>query len=139
LIPFRESRRIVTSVMMSLKGDIPVIYCLESDDDDTLESPVLNHCFFVRVHMFYLMVLCLFAGTTFPSGTPDITPEFRWGSCCSIFSFMCNVLKIIVCSFVHFLLICLFIDLRLLITSLLSYNFPYRESVLDLTIPNITD
>ena len=51
---------IVTSVMMSLKGDIPVIYCLESDDDDTLESPVLNHCFFVRVHMFYLMVLCLF-------------------------------------------------------------------------------
>jgi len=51
---------IVTSVMMSLKGDIPVIYCLESDDDDTLESPVLNLCFFVRVHMFYLMVLCLF-------------------------------------------------------------------------------
>jgi hypothetical protein len=28
------------------------------------------------------------------------TPVFLWGSCCSIFSFLCNVLQIIVCTFV---------------------------------------
>jgi hypothetical protein len=35
----------------------------------------------------------------YPSGAPEFTPSFEWGSCYSIFSFMCNVL-----SFVLFLL-----------------------------------
>ena len=35
------------------------------------------------------------AGTAHPSGAP----EFSWGSCYSIFSFMCIVLKIVVCPF----------------------------------------
>jgi len=29
------------------------------------------------------------AGTAYPSRTPEFTPGFRWGSCYSIFSFMC--------------------------------------------------
>jgi hypothetical protein len=29
------------------------------------------------------------AGTTYPSGTPEFTPGFQWGSCYSIFSFIC--------------------------------------------------
>ena len=29
------------------------------------------------------------AGTAYPSGTPEFTPGFVWGSCYSIFSFMC--------------------------------------------------
>jgi hypothetical protein len=29
------------------------------------------------------------AGTALPSGAPAFTPGFYWGSCCSIFSFMC--------------------------------------------------
>ena len=40
------------------------------------------------------------AGTTYPSGAP----EFSWGSRYSIFSFMCIVLKIVVCPFVLLLL-----------------------------------
>jgi hypothetical protein len=27
-----------------------------------------------------------------PSGTPEFTPALYWGSCCSILSFLCNVL-----------------------------------------------
>ena len=32
------------------------------------------------------------AGTADPSGAPEFTPSFWWGSCCSIFYFLCNVL-----------------------------------------------
>ena len=29
------------------------------------------------------------AGTAYPSGAPELTPGFQWGSCYSIFSFIC--------------------------------------------------
>jgi hypothetical protein len=29
------------------------------------------------------------AGTAYPSGAPEFTPGFQWGSCYSIFSFIC--------------------------------------------------
>jgi hypothetical protein len=29
------------------------------------------------------------SGTAYPSVTPEFTPGFMWGSCCSIFSFLC--------------------------------------------------
>jgi len=32
------------------------------------------------------------AGTVYPSEAPEFTPDFYWGSCCSIFSFLCIVL-----------------------------------------------
>ena len=45
------------------------------------------------------------AGTVYPYRAPEFTPCFEWGSCCSIFSFLCSVLYIIVRHFVVFLLI----------------------------------
>jgi hypothetical protein len=39
------------------------------------------------------------AGTAHPSGSPEFTPVFQLGSNCSIFSFLCSILYIIVCSF----------------------------------------
>ena len=35
-------------------------------------------------------------GTAYPSGTPEFTIGFQWGSCYSIFSFLCSVLQIII-------------------------------------------
>jgi hypothetical protein len=32
------------------------------------------------------------ASTAYPSGAHAFTPGFEWGSCCSIFRFLCNVL-----------------------------------------------
>ncbi len=58
------------------------------------------------------------AGTAYPSGTPEFTPGFQWGSCCSIISFLCSVQLIIVCLF-SFVLSFFFLP----ITSLLSSNF----------------
>ena len=39
------------------------------------------------------------AGTAYPSGAPELCSVFQWGSCYSIFHFMCNVLQIVVCPF----------------------------------------
>ena len=44
------------------------------------------------------------AGTPYPSGSPKFITSFWWGSCCSIFSFQCNVLWIVVSPFVVFIL-----------------------------------
>jgi hypothetical protein len=47
------------------------------------------------------------AGTTYPAGEPEFTLVFfKFGSCCSIFSFLCSILLTIVCLklFVLFLL-----------------------------------
>ena len=43
------------------------------------------------------------AGSDYPSGEPEITPSFWWGSCCLFFSFLCCVVCTIVCLFVFFL------------------------------------
>ena len=39
------------------------------------------------------------AGTAYLSGAPEFTPDFQWSN-----SFMCNILQIVVCPFVLFLL-----------------------------------
>ena len=44
------------------------------------------------------------AGTAYPSGTPVFAPDFQWNSYYAIFTFLCSVLQIVVCSFVLFLL-----------------------------------
>ena len=45
---------------------------------------------------------------------PEFIPGFKWGSCYSIFCFMCNVLYIVVCLFVFFLfVIVLYVLLRI--------------------------
>jgi hypothetical protein len=58
-------------------------------------------------------------------GAPEFTPGFQWGSCYSIFSFMCMFCRslFVLLSFFLWLLCCLFFfDLRILITSLISSN-----------------
>ena len=54
------------------------------------------------------------------------SPSVLSGSCCSIYCFLCNVLQIIVCTFVPLLcMYCPSFDLRLLISSLVTSNFSY--------------
>ena len=61
-------------------------------------------------------------GTVYTSETPEFSPGFSWESCYSIFGFMCNVLQIVVCPFVLFLLvIVLSILLRLTHFELIKY------------------
>ena len=43
-----------------------------------------------------------FCLTAYPSGAPEITPSFWWGSCCLFLSFLCCVMCSIVCLFVFF-------------------------------------
>ena len=45
------------------------------------------------------------ARKSYSSAAPAFTAGFQWGSCYSIFSFMCNVLQIVVCPCVLFLLV----------------------------------
>ena len=50
---------------------------------------------FVCLFASFSLVIVLYipltsgAGTAYPSGAPDFTPSFEWGSCYSIFSFIC--------------------------------------------------
>ena len=53
-------------------------------------------------------------------------PGFQWGNRCSIFSFLCCVLQIIVCPFFLWPLHCLsFYDIPFLITLLVNSNFSF--------------
>jgi hypothetical protein len=63
-------------------------------------------------------------GTTYPSGAYEFTPGFYWGSCYSIFSFMCMFCRSLfdLLSFFLWPLCCLFFDLRILITPFVSSN-----------------
>ena len=56
------------------------------------------------------------------------TGSFMWGLCYSIFTFLCSVLQIDVCSFFFWPLCCLSLfDLRILITPLVSSNSSYSN------------
>ena len=79
------------------------------------------------------------AGSTYPSGAHGFTPVYQWGSCCSIISFLCNVLQIVVCRLALFLLAIMFSVLRitasdytfgifkLFIACIIQYVFPYKS------------
>ena len=65
------------------------------------------------------------AGTAYPSGASTFIPGFYWGSCYSIFSFMCMFFRslLILLSFFFWPLCCLIsFDIRILITPLVSSN-----------------
>ena len=69
------------------------------------------------------------AGSAYPSGAHQCTPGFQWGSCYSIFSFMCMFCRLlfVLLSFFFQPLCCLsFFDLRILIISLVSSNSSYH-------------
>jgi cellulose synthase/poly-beta-1,6-N-acetylglucosamine synthase-like glycosyltransferase len=67
------------------------------------------------------------AGTTYPAGEPEFTLVFlKFGSCCSIFSFLCSILLTIVFFFFFVLLWplqCLSFKLQFLIAHLVSSIF----------------
>ena len=54
------------------------------------------------------------AGTNNTSGALEFTLDFKWCSFCSVFSFPCSVLYIIVCSFVPLVLFLLSIVMSIL-------------------------
>ena len=65
------------------------------------------------------------AGTTFPSGAHEFTPGFTWGSCYSIFCFICMICRslFVLLYFFFWPLCCLFFfDMRFLIVRLVSSN-----------------
>ena len=62
------------------------------------------------------------AGTAYTSGSPEF-PRFQWGSCFSIFSFMCMFCRSLFVILYFFLpFCCLFFDIWILITPLVSSN-----------------
>ena len=69
------------------------------------------------------------AGTAYPSGAPEFTTGFKWGSRCPIFSFICMFCRslFVLLFFFYWSLCCLFfVDLRILIITLLSPKFSQR-------------
>ena len=65
--------------------------------------PIPFQILFVSINSNLTGVTCG-AGTASPSGAPAFNPAFSLGSCWSIFGYLCNVLLIVVCPFVLFLL-----------------------------------
>jgi hypothetical protein len=88
-----------------------------------------------------MFVLCISkttgeAGTANPYGASEFIPGFNGSSCCSIFSFWCNVLLIVVCPFfIWSLCCCLSFELRLLIIPLVSSSYPLTSN----HMPNTND
>ena len=67
------------------------------------------------------------AGNAYPSGAPDFTPSFQWGSCYSIFICMFCKLLFVLLSFFFWPLCCLFIfDIWIMIAPLVSSNSSYH-------------
>jgi hypothetical protein len=63
--------------------------------------------------------------TAYPSGAPEFIPGFQWGSCYSIFSFMCMFCRsLFVLLFIFFWSLCSLhcLDLRIRITPLVLSN-----------------
>ena len=72
----------------------------------TIPFPFINVTYrFHRIcyHISNTTGTTCWAGSAYPSGTPEITPSFWWGSCCLLFSFLCCDMCNIVCLFVLFI------------------------------------
>ena len=81
---------------------------------------------------YYVICLRLFVlyrasgqGTAHPSGAPEFTPGYQWGSCYSIFSFICMFCRslFVLLYFYQWPLCCLLFDIR----SLVSSNSSFRQ------------
>jgi hypothetical protein len=79
-------------------------------------------CMCVSYHFQFIVdlhLLLMSSGTAYPSGAPEFIPGFQWGSCYSIFSFMCMFYRslFVLLYFSFWPLCCLFFfDIRILIT-----------------------
>ena len=70
------------------------------------------------------------AGTAYPSGAPEFTSGFQWGSCYSIFSFIymfCRSLFVLLYFFFCPLCCLFFFDIRILIAPQVSSNYSYSD------------
>ena len=86
------------------------------------QEAVLKH-----IDSLYLCIQTVPNGIMFifySSGVLGFTPGFQWDSCYSIFSDMCNVLQIVVCSFVLFLIAIVGIVLSVLLRFMES-DYPF--------------
>jgi hypothetical protein len=74
--------------------------------------------------LFCVSVFCVFIFQQIVFWSPEFTPGFQWGSCYSIFSFICMFCRslFVLLSFFFWPLYCLFFDWRLLITSNVSFG-----------------
>ena len=89
--------------------------------------------------LYHMMLVSLNSNTTgftcgavsaYPFRAPEFTPSFQWGSCCSIFSFLCNLSQIAVCPFVLFLLAkVLTVHLRFTLLDTLWYLHTFLHQV----------
>ena len=70
-------------------------------------------------------------GTAYHFGAPEFIPGFgfKWGSCCSIFSFLCSVLLVLLSVFYWPLCFLFFLDLQILITPLVSSKSFHRHFI----------
>ena len=78
-------------------------------------------------------------GTVYPSGAPEVTPGFQWGSCYSIFSFICMFCRsqFVLLYFFFWPLCCLFFfDIRILIAPLVSSNSSFLHVTKDKVRPH---
>jgi hypothetical protein len=62
------------------------------------------------------------AGTAYPSGAHEFTPSFKWGTCYSIFSFICMFCRSLFVLLYFFFWPLFFFDMRILIVPLVSSN-----------------
>ena len=102
--------------------------CVGTEGEDNCTSPTLENVGELCHRVFNQIKTTgatSGAGTTYPSGAPEFTVAFQWSSCYSIFSLMfmfCRSLFSLL-SFFFWPLLCLScLDLRILITPLLSSN-----------------
>ena len=73
-------------------------------------------------------------GTAHPSGAPEFIPGFQWSLCYSIFSFIsmfCRSLFVLSTFFFWSLCCLFFIDLLILISSLVSSNSSYAQTTMN--------
>ena len=81
------------------------------------------------------------AESAYPTGAPEFNPGFQWGLCYSIFSFMCMFCRslFVLLYFFFWSLCCLFFDLWILITSLVSSSshFSYIKETYSVFAQNI--
>ena len=72
------------------------------------------------------------AGTAYSIGAPEFTPRFQWGSCYSIFSFICMFCRsLFVLLYIFFWPLCclFFFNIQILITPLVSSNSSYNKQL----------
>ena len=110
-----QVRHVIPTIISARKNDAPFLNYLPF----VLQGVHVLFMLFVFIYVYlcptlfpYHMILLSFniytmgvtngAGTSKPSGAPQLNASFLWGTLYSLFSFLCSVLCIIVCPFVSF-------------------------------------